>query len=210
MWGLGVLVPLLGVGALWVIQDPSEVQVTAGEGVALGCWVVAAEPPQLLRVEWLKAAGHGVLCSARMGPAATPAPCSPRLRLAWQPPSATLSILRARPGDAGCYVCRVTLEIPRYATATGNGTVLRVSAADAGHGAGKRVPAGPSGPAPAVLRWRPSCRVLAGLAWGLAGALGGAFLLLGLAVLGYRHWHRRTDTAIYLNVLPRSAQTPKK
>ncbi|XP_040393475.1 uncharacterized protein LOC121060085 isoform X2 [Cygnus olor] len=185
MWGLGVLVPLLGVGALWVIQDPSEVQVTAGEGVALGCWVMAAEPLQLLRVEWLKATGHGVLCSARMGPAATPAPCSPRLRLAWQPPSATLSILRARPGDAGCYVCRVTLEIPRYATATGNGTVLRVSAAaDAGHGAG--------------------------LVWGLAGALGGAFLLLGLAVLGYRHWHRRTDTAIYLNVLPRSARTPKK
>ncbi|XP_066839959.1 uncharacterized protein [Anser cygnoides] len=176
--------PFPAVGALWVIQDPSEVQVTAGEGVALGCWVVAAEPLQLLRVEWLKAAGHGVLCSARMGPAATPAPCSPRLRLAWQPPSATLSILRARPGDAGCYVCRVTLEIPRYATATGNGTVLTVSAADAGHGAG--------------------------LAWGLVGALGGAFLLLGLAVLGYRHWHRRTDTAIYLNVLPRSARTPKK
>ncbi|XP_066839962.1 uncharacterized protein [Anser cygnoides] len=119
--------PFPAVGALWVIQDPSEVQ----------------------------------------------------------PPSATLSILRARPGDAGCYVCRVTLEIPRYATATGNGTVLTVSAAaDAGHGAG--------------------------LAWGLVGALGGAFLLLGLAVLGYRHWHRRTDTAIYLNVLPRSARTPKK
>ncbi|XP_035169871.1 transmembrane and immunoglobulin domain-containing protein 2 [Oxyura jamaicensis] len=134
MWGLGVLVPLLGAGALWVIQDPSEVQVTAGEGVALGCWVVAAEPPQMLRVEWLKAAGHRVLCSARMGPAAPPAPCSPRLRLAWQPPHATLSILRARPGDAGCYVCRVTLEIPRHATATGNGTVLTVSAGTPGDG----------------------------------------------------------------------------
>ncbi|XP_040393477.1 uncharacterized protein LOC121060085 isoform X4 [Cygnus olor] len=171
MWGLGVLVPLLGVGALWVIQDPSEVQ----------------------------------------------------------PPSATLSILRARPGDAGCYVCRVTLEIPRYATATGNGTVLRVSA---GRGIAQSGAAtvqegrGQDGDGDrdrdsAQWGWHSPDSAFpppaaadaghgAGLVWGLAGALGGAFLLLGLAVLGYRHWHRRTDTAIYLNVLPRSARTPKK
>lgn len=99
----------------------------AGEGVALGCWVVAPEPPQMFRVEWLKGAGRGVLCSARMGPAATPAPCVPGLSIAWDPPNAALSIQRARPGDAGCYVCRVTLEIPHLATATGNGTVLTVS-----------------------------------------------------------------------------------
>uniref|UniRef100_A0A8C3CB47 Ig-like domain-containing protein n=1 Tax=Cairina moschata TaxID=8855 RepID=A0A8C3CB47_CAIMO len=102
-------------------------RVPAGQGVALGCWVVAAEPPRLLRVEWLKGAGQGVLCSARMGPATTPAPCVPGLSIAWEPPNAALSIQRARPGDAGCYVCRVTLEIPRFATATGNGTVLTVS-----------------------------------------------------------------------------------
>lgn len=187
MWGLGVFVPLLSAGALWVIQDPSEVRVAAGEGVALGCWVVAPEPPQMFRVEWLKGAGRGVLCSARMGPAATPAPCVPGLSIAWDPPNAALSIQRARPGDAGCYVCRVTLEIPHLATATGNGTVLTVSAAaaaEAGHGAG--------------------------LAGGLAGALGGAFLLFVLAFLGHRHWRRRADTATYMNMLPRSARTPKE
>ncbi|NXI74432.1 TMIG2 protein, partial [Anseranas semipalmata] len=111
MWGLGVLIPLLSAGALQVSQDPAEVRVTVGARVALGCRVVAAEPFDLLRVEWLKDAGHEVLCTARLGPAATPAPCSPHLRLAWHPPHATLSLLQAQPGDAGCYVCRVTLEI---------------------------------------------------------------------------------------------------
>ncbi|NXK49512.1 TMIG2 protein, partial [Chauna torquata] len=111
MWGLGVLIPLLGAGALQVSQDPAEVQVTAGAGVALGCQVVAAEPFHLLRVEWLKDAGRGVLCAARLGPAATLAPCTPRLHLTWHPPRATLSLRQARTGDAGHYVCRVTLEI---------------------------------------------------------------------------------------------------
>ncbi|XP_068277038.1 transmembrane and immunoglobulin domain-containing protein 2 [Nyctibius grandis] len=186
MWGLGVLIPLLGAGALQVSQDPGEVQVTAGDGVALGCQVLAAEPWDLLRLEWVQDTGRGVLCAARLRPTvpAPPAPCAPRLRLAWHPPRATLSLRQARGDDAGRYLCRVTLEIPQHSTATGNGTLLRVTPADGTH--------------------------QAGLAWGLAGALGGTALLLGLALIGHRRWRRSSDTGIYLNVLPRSAQTPKK
>ncbi|NXN64806.1 TMIG2 protein, partial [Himantopus himantopus] len=113
MWGLGVLIPLLGVGALQVSQDPGEVQVTAGDEVALGCHVLVAEPWDLLRLEWVKDTGHRVLCATRLRHAApaTPAHCVPRLRMAWHPPRATLSLRQARGDDAGCYFCRVTLEI---------------------------------------------------------------------------------------------------
>ncbi|NXF37124.1 TMIG2 protein, partial [Nyctibius bracteatus] len=113
MWGLGVLIPLLGAGALQVSQDPGEVQVTAGDGVALGCQVLAAEPWDLLRLEWVQDGGRGVLCAARLRPTVPvpPAPCAPRLRLAWHPPRATLSLRQAQGDDAGHYLCRVTLEI---------------------------------------------------------------------------------------------------
>ncbi|NWX06094.1 TMIG2 protein, partial [Caloenas nicobarica] len=113
MWGLGVLIPLLGAGALQVSQDPAEAQVTAGDEVALGCRVLVAKPWDLLRLEWVRDTGHRVLCATRLRPA-TPvpsSPCSPRLRLAWDPPRATLSVLQARGDDAGRYLCRVTLEI---------------------------------------------------------------------------------------------------
>ncbi|NXW91800.1 TMIG2 protein, partial [Alopecoenas beccarii] len=113
MWGLGVLIPLLGASALQVSQDPGEAQVTAGDEVALGCQVLVAEPWDLLRLEWVRDTGRGVLCATRLCPS-TPVPsfpCTPRLRLAWDPPRATLSVLRARGDDAGRYVCRVTLEI---------------------------------------------------------------------------------------------------
>ncbi|KAM9620067.1 transmembrane and immunoglobulin domain-containing protein 2 [Morphnus guianensis] len=187
MWGLRILIPLLGAGALQVSQDPGEARVTAGDGVALGCRVLMAEPWDVLRLEWVKDAGHGVLCAARLCPTALalPVPCTPRLHLAWHPPRATLSLRQAQEDDAGRYFCRVTLEIPRHDTATGNGTLLSVSTAvDGGH--------------------------QAGLVWGLVGALGGTALLMGLALLGHRRWRRNSDTGIYLNVLPPSAQAPKK
>ncbi|XP_049664488.1 uncharacterized protein LOC126042007 isoform X4 [Accipiter gentilis] len=135
MWGLRILIPLLGAGALRVSQDPGEARVTAGDGVALGCWVLMAEPWDLLRLEWVKDVGHEVLCDTRLHPTAftLPVPCTPRLHLAWDPPRATLSLHQAREDDAGRYFCRVTLEIPRHDTATGNGTLLSVSAADGGH-----------------------------------------------------------------------------
>ncbi|KAF1527635.1 Transmembrane and immunoglobulin domain-containing protein 2, partial [Eudyptes sclateri] len=100
-------------GALRVSQDPGEVRVTVGGGVALGCRVLVAEPWDLLRLEWVKDVGHGVLCTVRLRPAAPalPVPCTPRLRLAWDPPRATLSLHQARGDDAGRYLCRVTLEI---------------------------------------------------------------------------------------------------
>ncbi|XP_029888565.1 collagen alpha-1(III) chain-like [Aquila chrysaetos chrysaetos] len=63
---------------------------------------------------------------------------------------------------------------------------------------------------PAVPRRWPQLDVLAGLASGLAGALGGTALLVGLALLGRRCWRRNSDTVIYLNVLPPSARAPKK
>ncbi|XP_076215799.1 transmembrane and immunoglobulin domain-containing protein 2 [Aptenodytes patagonicus] len=188
MWGLGVLIPLLGAaGALRVSQDPGEARVTVGGRVALGCQVLVAEPWDLLRLEWLKDVGRRVLCTARLHPTAPhpPVPCTPRLRLAWHPPRATLSLHQARGDDAGRYLCRVTLEIPHHSTATGNGTLLSIStAADGGH--------------------------QAGLVWGLAVALGGTALLLGLAFLGHRRWRRNSDAGIYLNMLPPSAWAPKK
>ncbi|NWX42200.1 TMIG2 protein, partial [Steatornis caripensis] len=100
-------------GALRVSQDPGEVQVTVGDEVALGCQVLVAEPWNLLRLEWVKEPGHGVLCAARLRPATPgpPDPCPPRLHLAWHPPRATLSLHQAQGDDAGRYLCRVTLEI---------------------------------------------------------------------------------------------------
>ncbi|XP_030365189.1 transmembrane and immunoglobulin domain-containing protein 2 isoform X2 [Strigops habroptila] len=183
MWGLGVLIPLLGAGALRVSQVPGELWVPAGEEVTLWCRVLAAEPWDLLRVEWVKDGARGALCAARLRPGTStaPAPCGPRLRMAWDPPSATLSLHRAQGEDAGRYLCRVTVEIPHHGTATGNGTRLHVTAADGGH--------------------------QAGLAGGLAGALGGSALLLALAVLCHRHWRRTSDTRIYVNMAPRA---PKK
>ncbi|NXJ72191.1 TMIG2 protein, partial [Rostratula benghalensis] len=113
MWGLGVLIPLLGASALQVSQDPGEVQVTAGDKVALGCQVLAAEPWDLLRLEWVKDTGHRVLCDTRLHPSAlvSPIPCTSRLHLAWDPPQATLSLLQAQGDDSGHYLCRVTIEI---------------------------------------------------------------------------------------------------
>ncbi|XP_054661524.1 uncharacterized protein LOC129197274 isoform X5 [Grus americana] len=187
MWELGVLIPLLGVGALRVSQEPGEAWVAAGGGVALQCRVLVAEPWDLLRLEWVKDVGRGVLCATRLRPAA-PVPsflCAPRLRLAWHPPRATLSLQQARGDDAGRYLCRVTLEIPHHSTVTGNGTLLGVGTAapDGGH---------------------------PGLVWGLVGALGGTALLLGLALLGRRCCRRNSDTDIYLNVLHPSARAPRK
>ncbi|NXV37761.1 TMIG2 protein, partial [Rissa tridactyla] len=113
MWGLGVIIPLLGACALQVSQDPGEVRVMVGDEVALGCRVVVAEPWDLLRLEWVKDGGHGALCATRLHPTAlaSPAPCAPRLHLAWHPPRATLSLRQAQGDDAGRYLCRVTLEI---------------------------------------------------------------------------------------------------
>ncbi|XP_014805149.1 PREDICTED: transmembrane and immunoglobulin domain-containing protein 2 [Calidris pugnax] len=135
MWSLGVLILLLGVGALRVSQDPGEARVTAGDKVALVCQVLVAEPWDLLRLEWVKDPGHRVLCDTRLHPTAlpSPSPCTPRLHLAWDPPWANLSLRQARGDDAGWYLCRVTIEIPCHSTATGNGTLLSVSTADGGH-----------------------------------------------------------------------------
>ncbi|NWH64129.1 TMIG2 protein, partial [Geococcyx californianus] len=106
-------VPFLAAGAVQVNQDPSEVRVTAGGGVALGCQVLAAEPWDLLRMEWVKDAGEGVLCATRLH-SSTPVPlsnCTSRLQLAWHPPRATLSLHQVQEDDTGRYLCRVTLEI---------------------------------------------------------------------------------------------------
>ncbi|NWU82739.1 TMIG2 protein, partial [Onychorhynchus coronatus] len=113
MWGLGVLIPLLGAGALRVLQDPGEVQVTAGDTVALRCWVEVDEHWDLLWMEWVRDGGHGVLCATRLDPLTPgpPDPCAPPLHLAWLPPRATLSLPRVRGNDSGRYLCRVTLEI---------------------------------------------------------------------------------------------------
>ncbi|NXB65051.1 TMIG2 protein, partial [Struthidea cinerea] len=102
--------------ALRVIQDPGEVQVTAGDTVALRCQVEGAESGALLRMEWLRDGGLGAFCTTRLGfvtPRALP-PClapAPRVRLAWQPPRATLSLSQVQGNDSGRYLCRVTLEI---------------------------------------------------------------------------------------------------
>ncbi|XP_039551270.1 transmembrane and immunoglobulin domain-containing protein 2 isoform X2 [Passer montanus] len=181
-------------GALRVTQEPGELQAAAGDTVALACQVEVAEGGTLLRMEWVRGGGLGVLCATRL-PLGTPLPPFPRPRcargaqLAWQPPRATLSLPQVRDSDSGSYVCSVTLEIPRHATATGNGTELRVSPALGGH--------------------------QAALLWPLLGGLGGTALLLGMAVLGHRCCRRspgaaHPDTAIYVNVVspPAAAKPP--
>ncbi|XP_074784273.1 transmembrane and immunoglobulin domain-containing protein 2 [Athene noctua] len=188
MWGLRVLIPLLGaVGALRVSQDPEEMRVMAGDEVALGCEVLVAEPWDMLRLEWVKDVGYKVLCAARLSPTTLTslAPCTPGFHLAWHPPRATLSLSQARGDDTGRYLCQVTLEIPRHDMATGNGTQLSVSTAADG---GRRV----------------------GLVWGLVGALGGTALLVGLAILSHWCWRRNSDAIIYMNVMAPSVRAPKK
>ncbi|NWY18424.1 TMIG2 protein, partial [Aphelocoma coerulescens] len=102
--------------ALRVIQAPGEAQVTAGDAVALRCQVEEAESGALLRMEWVRDGGLGVLCAARLD-FVTPlplSPCSaraPGVQLAWHPPRATLSLPQVQGNDSGRYLCQVTLEI---------------------------------------------------------------------------------------------------
>ncbi|NXR91260.1 TMIG2 protein, partial [Hypocryptadius cinnamomeus] len=116
MWQLGVLIPLLGAGALRVTQEPGELRVTAGDTVALQCQVEVAEGEAVLRMEWVRDGGLGVLCATRLrlGTPLSPSPCPRRARgaqLAWHPPRATLSLPQVQGNDSGSYLCRVTLEI---------------------------------------------------------------------------------------------------
>ncbi|NXA68127.1 TMIG2 protein, partial [Mohoua ochrocephala] len=103
-------------GALRVIQDPGAVQVAAGDAVALRCRVEVAESGAVLRMEWVRDGGLGVLCVTRLR-FVTPfslSPCpagGPGVQLAWDPPRATLSLPQVRGNDSGRYLCRVTLEI---------------------------------------------------------------------------------------------------
>ncbi|NXT70570.1 TMIG2 protein, partial [Chaetops frenatus] len=101
-------------GALRVSQEPGELQVTAGDTAALRCQVEVAESRRLLlRMEWLRAGGLGLVCATRLA-FVTPlplSPCAPGVRLAWHAPRATLSLPQVRENRSGRYLCRVTLEI---------------------------------------------------------------------------------------------------
>uniref|UniRef100_A0A8C2TH34 Ig-like domain-containing protein n=1 Tax=Coturnix japonica TaxID=93934 RepID=A0A8C2TH34_COTJA len=120
------------VGALQVNQDPPELWAAAGTNVSLRCQLQTAQRWTMARVTWLKDGGHEVLCEHRvthLPPKATTMPCAtPHIHLTWSPPHANLSLHGAQEGDAGRYVCHVTIEVPYLATATGNGTMLHVSA----------------------------------------------------------------------------------
>lgn len=149
-------------------------QATAGDTVALRCRVEEAESGALLRMEWARDGGLGVLCATRLD-FATPLPLSPcparapGVRLAWHPPRATLRLPQVQGNDSGRYLCRVTLEIPRYGTATGNGTELSVTPGTAG------ARGGTAGRA-ARGRGRGACGVTEGLVGsptGWLGSLGG-------------------------------------
>ncbi|XP_009068057.1 PREDICTED: transmembrane and immunoglobulin domain-containing protein 2, partial [Acanthisitta chloris] len=117
--------------ALQVTQEPSEMQVTAGDRVVLQCQVEVAEPWDLLRVDWVQDGAHGVLCTNRWNHSTlTPPPCcTSDLCTAWHPDGATLSLLRVREDHAGHYLCKVTVEIPHLVMATSNGTTLSVTPA---------------------------------------------------------------------------------
>ncbi|NXX38830.1 TMIG2 protein, partial [Tricholaema leucomelas] len=104
-----VLLP--AAGALQVNQDPGEVQVMEGDRVALECQMLTTEPWERLRLEWVKEQEE--LCTIVLN-RSSPAPhvrCPLRLHPAWNTSRATLSLQPARGGDAGLYLCRVTLEI---------------------------------------------------------------------------------------------------
>uniref|UniRef100_A0A8C9EYP1 Ig-like domain-containing protein n=1 Tax=Pavo cristatus TaxID=9049 RepID=A0A8C9EYP1_PAVCR len=123
----GLLLP--AVGALQASQEPAELRVAAGTNVSLQCQLVTAEPWSLARITWLKDGGHEELCATRLHPKAAALPCAtPDLHLTWSPPHANLSLHGAQEADAGCYVCHIIVEIPYHATASGNGTLLHVSA----------------------------------------------------------------------------------
>ncbi|NXE44354.1 TMIG2 protein, partial [Ptilorrhoa leucosticta] len=116
MWGLGILIPLLGASALRVLQEPGEARVSAGDTVALRCQVEGAESGAVLRMEWVRDGGLEVLCASRLRfvTPLPPSPCparAPGVQLAWQPPRATLSLPQVQGNDSGRYLCRVTLEI---------------------------------------------------------------------------------------------------
>ncbi|CAN8201365.1 unnamed protein product [Coccothraustes coccothraustes] len=199
MWQLGVLIPLLGAGALQVTQEPGELQVAAGDTVALECRVAleVAKGEARLWMEWLRDGGLRVLCVTRLmfGIPQPPSPCPGQAlgaQLAWDPPRATLSLPQVQRNHSGRYLCRVTLEIPRRDAATGNGTELRVTPAALGHRT--------------ALFWA----LLGGL-----GSLGGTALLLGMALLVPRCCRRspgavHPDSAIYLNVGSPPARGPAK
>uniref|UniRef100_A0A8C5ITM7 Ig-like domain-containing protein n=1 Tax=Junco hyemalis TaxID=40217 RepID=A0A8C5ITM7_JUNHY len=152
MLSLTLAVPTAG--ALRVTQEPAELQVPAGDTVALQCQVEVAEGEVLLRMEWLRDGGLGALCATRLrlGTPLSRLPCARRApggaELAWHPPRATLSLPQVQSSDSGRYLCRVTLEIPRHDTATGNGTELRVTpgtARDCGDSGGTgEVPTSPN------------------------------------------------------------------
>ncbi|XP_077644862.1 uncharacterized protein LOC144247583 [Lonchura striata] len=194
MWRLGVLIPLLGgavptAGTLRVTQHPGELQVTTGGTVALGCQVEVAESEALLRMEWVRAGVFGVLCATRLrfGTPLPLFPCphrAPGARLAWHPPRATLSLPQVQGNDSGRYLCRVTLEIPRHGSATGNGTELRVTPGTA------RDSPGPPGTAPC----------------GEVAPPRGS----GGITEGHQQGAVPSDTAIYLNVVSLSARDPAK
>ncbi|NXR23949.1 TMIG2 protein, partial [Cinclus mexicanus] len=103
-------------GALRVIQDPDELQVTVGDTVTLGCRVEVTESEVQLRMEWVRDGGLGVLCATRLDFVSPPPlpPCPRRaqgIQLAWHPPRATLSLPQVQGNDSGRYICQVILEI---------------------------------------------------------------------------------------------------
>ncbi|XP_075759138.1 transmembrane and immunoglobulin domain-containing protein 2 [Pelodiscus sinensis] len=202
----GFLLPLLSAASLLgatekneslqVKQDPPQIQAWPGDSVELPCQILTAKPWARLRVEWQQDNDLKTLCWVLLynGSASNccrgPGGCDSRFGFTWHPPTFTLWMGNASTGDAGRYVCLVTLEIPEILKAEGNGTILNISAAGEG-GALRNLIGDP-------VFWL-------GLAGGLA-VVG----LLPAVICCYKHKCRNPGQQIYVNVLYRQKQAEKK
>ncbi|KAM9111849.1 transmembrane and immunoglobulin domain-containing protein 2 isoform 2-T2 [Pangshura tecta] len=186
-------------GTLNVRQDPAWILVPLGGSVELSCQIDAAQRWERLRVQWERHSPPTVFCQVVLNNTSVSNCCrglgvcdDARLSFTWHPPKLTLRMGNISEDDVGWYRCKAIVEIPVYLDATGNGTMLNISAAGGGgwlrnHGRG-------------LVLWL-----------GLAGALAVTMLLLLPAMICcYKRRRRDPGQAIYVNVLFRKNQEEKK
>ncbi|XP_036598072.1 transmembrane and immunoglobulin domain-containing protein 2 [Trichosurus vulpecula] len=111
---------------LMVKQEPQVLEVAPGDKVNMTCNVTWAEGKQF-RAEWKKD-GKELHRSTPISRNSRQVTWGSRANLIWIPENTIiLSLDDVNANDSGHYVCHVTMEIPVFKTAEGNGTQLIVS-----------------------------------------------------------------------------------